>query len=193
MYNIYYFTPARGDKNLGKSYNDHCESVPNDDDWICIRDGDTMFLTPNYSRHIEDIIHNNNDRFEVIGCITNRTGMIGQLHNRTLSEDTDIRNHMNLSFRLEELNWGVVTKYNNYLAGHFMLFKKKAWLEHRFEEGLLVTKKTRTKVMTGFVDYWFSDYFRKKGTVGLAKGLYIFHLYRLFHKDRKVKTHLKND
>lgn len=190
MAEIYYFTPARSDKNIGKAINDHCKTVP-EDAWICLRDCDTMFLTPNYSKHIEDIVDKYKDVYDVIGCMTNRVGMKYQLINHTLSEDTDVRNHMNLSFRLEQQKWAEVVPSKTYIAGHFMLFSKKAWNEHKFEEGaILITKKINGKVEIGFFDYWFSNYFYRKRRVGLATGLYIFHLYRLFHTDRKVKTHL---
>lgn len=190
-FNVYYFTPARGDKNLGKACNDHCRSVPNDDDWICLRDGDTMMLTPNYSKHIEDIIERNKDNYDVIGCMTNRIGLAHQMINKKMSEDTDIRNHMNIAFELEKSNYGEVVRSPSYVAGHFMLFSKRAWVEHPFEEGkILITKIVNKKREIGFVDYWFSNFFYKRKRVGIATGLYIFHLYRLFHPNRSIKSHL---
>lgn len=187
---IYYFTPARSDKNIGKAINEHVISVP-EDAWVCLRDCDTMFLTPNYSKHIEDIVEKYKDTYDVIGCMTNRANMKYQLINGTISEDTDVKNHVNLSLKLEKEKWAEVVQSRTYIAGHFMLFSKKAWNEHKFEEGKILTiKKTNGKVVIGFFDYWFSNYFYKKKRVGIATGLYIFHLYRLFHKDRTVKTHL---
>ena len=187
---VYYFTPARGDKNLGKACNDHCKHVP-DDAWICLRDGDTTFLTPNYSKHIEDIVDKHKDEYDVIGCMTNRIGLAYQMPNKVMSEDTDVRNHMNLAFELESTKYAEVVKSPSYVAGHFILFSKKAWNEHKFEEGsILIKKNINKKVEIGFVDYWFTNYFFKKKRVGIATGLYIFHLYRLFHPNRKVKSHL---
>lgn len=187
---IYYFTPARSDKNIGKAINDHCKTVP-EDAWICLRDCDTMFLTPNYSKHIEDIVDKYHDKYDVIGCMTNRANIRHQLHNGLLSEDTDVKNHVNLSLKLEKEKWAEVVQSNTYIAGHFMLFSKKAWDEHKFEEGsILTTKKTNGKVVIGFFDYWFSNYFYNKKRVGIATGLYIFHLYRLFHPSTKINSHL---
>lgn len=188
---IYYFTPARPDKNIGKAINDHIKTIPEEDAWIVLRDCDTMFLTPNYSAHIEQIVEKYKKTYDVIGCMTNRVGMKYQLLNGFLSEDTDVKNHMNLALKLEKDSWCEVIKSPTYIAGFFMLFSKKAWLEHPFEEGsILMKKKVGNKIEIGFFDYWFSNYFYNKKRVGIATGLYIFHLYRLFHPNRQIKTHL---
>ena len=187
---VYHITPARADKNFGKACNDQCRDVP-EDAWICLRDADTMFLTPNYSQHIEDIVEKYKDIYDVIGCLTNRIGLAHQLINKTMSEDTDVRNHMNIALQLEKTNYAEVVRSPSYVAGHFLLFSKKSWVQHPFEEGkILITKIVNKKRETGFVDYWFSNYFFKRKRVGIATGLYIFHLYRLFHPNRSVKTHL---
>lgn len=190
MIDIHYITPARSDKNFGKACNDQCRNVP-EDAWVCLRDGDTMFLTPNFSKHVEDIVEKYKDEYDLIGCMTNRANVSYQLINKTISEDTDVRNHMNIAFELEKTNYCNVVRSPMYLAGHFLLFSKKAWNEHPFEEGKILIKKTvNKKIEIGFVDYWFSNYFFKKKRAGIATGLYIFHLYRLFHQSRTVKTHL---
>lgn len=188
---IYYFTPARSDKNIGKAINDHIRAIPEEDAWVVLRDCDTMFLTPNYSKHIEEIVEKYKEKYDVIGCMTNRVGMKYQLINGELSEDTDVRNHMNLAFQLEKEKWAQVVQSPTYIAGFFMLFSKKSWLAHPFEEGkIMITKKVSGKIEQGFFDYWFSNYFYKRKRVGIATGLYIFHLYRLFNKNRRIKDHL---
>lgn len=190
MIDVYYITPARSDKNFGKACNDQCRNVP-EDAWICLRDQDTMVLTPNFSKHVEDIVEKYKDEYDVIGCMTNRANVPYQLINKTVSEDTDVRNHMNIAFELERTTYCSVVRSPMYLAGHFLLFSKKSWLAHPFEEGKILIKKTvNKKIEIGFVDYWFSNYFFKRKRVGIATGLYIFHLYRLFHPNRSVKTHL---
>jgi hypothetical protein len=189
---VYYFTPASSDKNFGKACNNHCENVPNDDDWICLRDADTMFLTPNYATLIENIVAKHHDKYDLIGCYTNRIGLEYQQYNGHLSQDTNILNHIKIAKEQEEKYGSDVAPLNKNIAGFFMLFKKSAWKEHKFEEGLLVTKKDYNgKVTTGYIDYWFSNYFARKKRVGIAKGLYVFHLYRLFHDNHKVQTHLR--
>jgi hypothetical protein len=184
---VYYFTPARADKNIGKTLNDHCSLVPNDDDWICIRDNDTMFLTPNYSQQIEEIITRYKDKYDLIGCMTNRLGLTHQLYNGKMSDDTNIKNHMNIAFLLENKHWAEVIPSKENIAGLFLLFPKKTWNKNKFEEGSIMIKKGSKQ---GFFDFWFSDYVKKRGKIGIVRGLYIFHLYRLFNNDRKNIEHL---
>jgi hypothetical protein len=94
---------------------------------------------------------------------------------------------MNIAFMLENKHWAEVVPIKQNVAGLFMLFPKRLWNKHKFEEGSIMIKKGAKQ---GFFDFWFSDYVLKTGRIGLAKGLYIFHLYRLFHNDRKNKSHL---
>jgi hypothetical protein len=190
--NIYSFTPFASDKNFGKACNDHCELVPNDEDWILLRDCDTTFLTPNFPQQIQAIVDNYHDKFDLIGCYTNRIGLDYQLYDGKLSENTDIKHHIEIAKSLHEEKFDKVVKLNKNIAGFFLLFSKKAWKEHKFEEGLLVTKKDYDgKERAGYIDYWFSNYFARKKRVGIALGLYVFHVYRLFAKSRLDQNHLR--
>ena len=47
------------------------------------------------------------------------------------------------------------------------------------------------KKKSGYIDYWFSNYFARKRRVGIATGLYVFHVYRLFAPNRKHQEHLR--
>ena len=189
---VWYFTPASADKNFGRSCNEHCEAVPSDDDWICLRDADTMFLTPNYPQLIQNIVNKYHKDYDLIGAYTNRIGLEYQQYNKKLSTDPNVLNHIKIAKELEEKYGSDVAPLNKNIAGFFLLFKKSAWKEHKFEEGLSVTKKdTNGKVTTGYIDYWFSNYFARKKREGIAKGLYVFHLYRLFHDHPKEQSHLR--
>jgi hypothetical protein len=191
-YNIYSFTPFAFDKNFGASCNQHCESVPNDDDWILIRDSDTAFLIPDYPQQIKSIIDNNKDKFDLIGCYTNRIGFKHQLYKGILSEDTDIKNHILIAKDLYSKYGNQVAYLNKPIAGFFLLFSKKAWKEHKFEEGLFVRKRDYDgTIKQAYIDYWFSNYFVRKKRVGIALGLYIFHIYRLYSKNVQDQNHLK--
>lgn len=191
-YNIYSFTPFDSDKNFGKACNDHCALVPNDEDWILIRDSDTTFLTPDYPQQIRAIIDKNKDKFDLIGCYTNRIGLNYQLHKGIFSEDADIRNHIKIAKELYENKYDQVAPLHRNIAGFFLLFSKKAWKEHPFEEGLLVKKRDYDGVTRyGYIDYWFSNYFARKKKVGIALGLYVFHVYRMFGKNKLDQAHLR--
>lgn len=189
---IYSFTPFAGDKNYGKVLNEHCKLVPNDNDWILIRDCDTAFLTPDFPQQIEAIVEKYKDQFDLIGCYTNRIGIKHQLLNGNFSEDSDVRNHISIAKNMVENNYDTVSYLHNYIGGFFMLFPKKSWLEHPFEECLGKHGiDYNGKMVYAYFDYWFSSYFARKKRVGIANGIYLFHVYRLFAPNRHYREHLK--
>ena len=71
---IHYITPYATDGNIGRAYNEACSLVPAGD-WICIRDGDTMFATPNWGRHIEQVVQKYGESYDLFGAMTNRVGI----------------------------------------------------------------------------------------------------------------------
>jgi hypothetical protein len=183
---VHYFTPASGDKNLGRAYNKACEMVTDLNDWICIRDGDTMFLTPDWPKQIEEIIQTNGHNYQLISCYTNRLGLKHQLLNGELSQDTDVRNHTNLALRQRDKYRTEVVQSPSYTAGLFMLFKRSLWDTIKFKEGL-----TSSDESTDFIDAQFSkEVLKKGGRIGLAKGIYLFHAYRLHQKTHRDWSHL---
>lgn len=180
---VWYFTPGRGDKNLGRAYNEHCQVVP-DGDWICIRDGDTMFLNPFWSKQIEDIILKNGSKYNLISCMTNRLGLDWQLP-YGLDKDPDILNHAERAEDHYERYYDTVIPSKRETAGLFMLFPKTTWEEVRFLDGL-----NNDGV---FIDYAFSKTVKNQlGGLGIAKGIYLFHLYRLNRSHARDIEHLNN-
>lgn len=155
--------------NIGGEYNQVISELP-DDCWIVLRDGDTMFLRSDWGHQIQSIIEANND-YDLITCMTNRLGVPDQLWYGEIMEG-------DISKQIEVAN----TAWNDHrntvvpvklAAGLCMIFKKELW----------------TKV-GGFPEYditfdrVFSDRVLKSGgKIGIAKGLYLFHLYRWGEKN----------
>lgn len=178
---VWYFTPGRGDKNLGRAYNDHCELVP-DGDWICIMDGDVLFLNPFWSRQIEDIIIRYGNKYPLISCLTNRLGLEWQLP-YGFSEDPNILNHAKIADKHFDLYYDEVIPSIRQTAGLFMLFPKSSWKNCKFEEGLTNGGQ--------FVDFTFATKIMENlGTIGIAKGIYLFHFYRFNRKHKRDIDHL---
>ena len=170
---IFYSSPFRSDKNIGKAYNEFIELLP-EDAYVCITDGDSMFLHPYYGKCIEEIIKTNPD-YDLIGCVTNRLGILHQCYNNEFSEDTDVSNHYEKTISAWDNN-GTIVEPTNLVAGLCMIFSKQTWI-----------KVGGFKENTIFADKLFSQYIlRNKGKIGIAKGLYVFHGYRIWNK-----THLK--
>src|SRR5690606_3572329 len=86
---IWYLTPFATDGNIGKEYNAQIELIP-ENDWICIRDGDTCFTTPEsqWGKQIADIIRKHSD-YALIGCMTNRLASNHQCYGGKFCENPD--------------------------------------------------------------------------------------------------------
>ena len=179
-FRVFYFNPGRGDKNLGKAYNDHCEIVPNDNDWICMTDGDIMHLVPYWSKQIESIIKKHGNDYALISCVTNRLGLEWQLP-KGFSDDPNVLNHYEIANELYNDKYDEVIRSNKPTAGLMMLFPKKTWNRIKFTEGLTGGGK--------FIDWRFSESVMNIGKIGIATGLYVFHFYR-FNKEKRDISHL---
>lgn len=164
---IYYITPYLKD-NIGKGLNDHIALLP-DDAWICIRDQDTLMFEDG-AQLIEQII--NETDFSLIGCITNRLRDNRQLHEKKFSYEESITEHQKIAHQRFCSFRSIVTPVKFDLAGVFMLFPKEIWSKVGgfAEKSILFDRDFTNKV-------------KRIGKVGIAQGLYIFHLYRWGQKD----------
>lgn len=160
---VYYITPyCEGD--IGKGLNEHISLLP-DDVWICVRDQDTL-LFDGAGRIIDSIV--NTTDCDLIGAMTNRVREKKQLYNGRISNEADINVHVKIAKELFSLHYLVVEPAGFDLAGIFLLFKKSLWTDI----GGFATKSIK-------FDRQFTREARRKGAkIGIAKGLYVFHLYR---------------
>jgi len=95
---IFYSNPFSLDKNIGKAYNEYLASInANDEDWIVLQDGDILYLTPDWGKRIHDALSLDGDKFGLVGCYTNRLRSKHQLHEKSFSNDLNIRNHYNIA------------------------------------------------------------------------------------------------
>jgi len=169
---VHHITPARGDKNIGRAINDLVSRL-NDDDWICLRDIDTVPpLHKQFIRQCEDIASRGD--YDLVGCITNRCGLERQLYNKTLSDDMNMVNHIAIAEELIAKHGSHVCDYTGNIAGVMMLFSKRLWLAiGGIDEGGIVNKANE------FFDYSFSKKaMAVRARIGIADGVYLFHLYR---------------
>lgn len=175
---VYYFTPFF-EKNLGQAYNNYCELVPNDDDWITFMDGDVMQLHLNWGEIWGKILEKNNDA-GIITCMTNRLGCKNQLVPKMFTVQ-DILIHKLMANRLFNINKFAVANLNEKIAGFFFSFKKSTWKKvGKFIDGILA------------IDFDFSQRVLNSGMdIRLATGFYVFHYYR-FLEDRESGINFKN-
>ena len=166
---VHIIKPYALDMNLGKAYNDTISLFP-DEDWICVCDYDTMFLTPNCG----EILHNYAEMFPdfgVLTCWTNRIhGMsTHQLYGGKINEDDSIRNHIKVAEDVQN-DLYTVTDLGTEISGFLMMFSKQTWNKIKFKES--------GKALG--VDNWFAwDLLAAGYKVGRMNGLYVWHTYRL--------------
>jgi len=169
---VHHITAGRSDKNIGKAINDLVKGLP-DSDWICLRDIDTMPMNHvDFFNQCEEIA--NNGGFELVSCMTNRIGIEDQQHNGIISDDPNIENHIKIGKELFEAHGSSVVRTFKTLAGVMLLFPKSIWTKvGGFDEGGIVDLNNH------FHDYNFSIKVKRAGgSLGIAKGIYLFHLYR---------------
>lgn len=169
---IWYSNPYDRQKNIGRALNEFCDRVP-DDTWICLQDGDIMYLTDYWGTQIEDIARANQE-YSLIGCLTNRLRASHQLYQGQFSDNTDLLHHQKIAERLQHDHYNEVIETQKGIAGMFMLFPKKVWQRVPFREN------------SPAFDTFFCREVRAKGEmIGIAQGLYIFHKYRLGRENPK--------
>ena len=170
-FNIYEFVPFDLDKNIARGINRHCALVPNDNDWIIIRDGDTMYTRSDWQKIVHEVIKRHGGKYKLFGAKTNR---VNRPHQRIkgMEHNFDLRQHYKKGQDLFDKHQYDVEVNNLSVSGFFMCFPKYVWNEFKFNE----------KKPTSFDTLFFQDVKRRYACADI-KGLYIIHLFRLWEED----------
>lgn len=184
---VHHITPGRSDLNYGKSINDLIYDLPNED-WICLRDIDTIPLHHRvFFKQCEEIAARGD--FDLVSCMTNRLGVAYQLHGGEMSNNWNIKHHIQIAEQLYDAHGSNVEEPpGNILAGVMLLFSKETWYNagEFTEGGVAVNGHTLDNIFTQRV-------LRIGGRLGIAKGIYLFHLYRHWaHNARVAQEHIVN-
>lgn len=181
---VHHITPGRADKNLGGAINEIIKRLPNQD-WICIRDIDSM---PGYHEKFFEQCEYfaRYSGYDLIGCMTNRCGMKEQLlsgDRDKIDHNTDLLHHREVARDLYNQHKYKIKPAETTIAGLMMLFPKSVWeAVGGFKEGTI-------RVNGSFVDWHFCNDVKNAGyRIGIARGLYMIHLYRIEHKNPRSKT-----
>lgn len=165
-------SPYATDGNIGRACNEDCSQIRNPEDWILLRDGDTMFLTPEWGALIEDTIREFGDEYKLLGARTNRVKE-PLLRDDDMFDEMDLRPHLKRAVKRQNELGTLVEEVDFDIPGYFMLFQKKTWEqvggfdEHNFVFDRIFTRKVR----------------KIGGKVGVMQGLYVLHGYRLWSDD----------
>ena len=166
----YVFRTWDSGKNFGGYLNRVCGLVPNPDDLIVITDGDVMFLTPDWGKQIEDITEANHD-IDVFGCKMNRCNVLSQKE-EWLFNSTDIQDHIENAKHRKSEYYTIVGTTNGPIAAACMWFRRSVWDQIKFKEDSIRFD----------IEFCFDA--KNNGLkLGIASGLYVFHMYRYGSKD----------
>jgi len=176
---IYYRSPFREDKNLGKALNDEINLIPKGS-WICMTDYDTCFLTPHFNRRMEHHIKLRPDT-GIFTCYTNRVQRLEQCVTGRCDNNSDIRYWKAIANSILK-HKGKVKEIPMEISGVCMMFNKSLWKSvGGFKEGIGCLG-----VDNEFC--WSALKLNKK--ILLMEDIFIFHYYRLIEGIQN-KDHLK--
>jgi len=174
MSEIFYIQSYDLQANIGGAYNRHIKHLP-DDCWIVISDHDSNFLIPDFGKQLHDIIEKHGDEYGLFGCVTNRLRGLHQLYKNEFSNDFDVKNHFKIACELWEKNYSDVEETTG-IAGVMMMFKKITWeTVGGFKENDIACDTAFNKSIKSI-----------GGKVGLMKGVYLFHCYRMWQNNHML-------
>lgn len=180
---IFYLQAYDPGLKYGSALNRHIELLP-DDSWICVTDGDTLFLTPMYGRIILEAIRKHGHETDVFTCQMNRLGDPKRCFGGVRSEDDRIKYHMRVSNSLKNEYAGQVEEVEDrIIPGAFMLFPKRVWLKNKFDDKDIIAAG-------GSFDIRWSE--RITGSMKKILDLYIWHSYRIDRANPLECPHLFN-
>lgn len=160
---IHYFTPYDPQKRIGFAHNEAVKQINDPNAWICLRDADTMFLTPDFGNIIEKAIEAHGNDYQLFGCLTNRLGVSHQLYDGLIA-NSDMTYHIDIA---EQCKGNNSVKECYLVAGMFLLFQKKTWI-----------KAGGFKPSIHFDRDFSNDIIKSGGRLGIIQSVYLFHLYR---------------
>lgn len=158
---IHFIQPYDFNLNIGKAYNKEIEPL---EGWICLTDQDTLKFE-GFAEKVDQIINVSNENM-LITCMTNRLRKANKCVVPGMYDEERISKHMEKYNALWD-RYGTFLDNINVVPGMFMLFHKSLWEKVKFREDTIK------------FDTLFTMDARAKGMqIKVAKGLYIFHLYR---------------
>ena len=175
---IHFLQPYDYNLNIGKAYNYSISLLP-PDSWICITDQDTLKFE-GFAQRVLEIVRKSEKNY-LITCKTNRLRKSNKTVVSNYFENDSVRDHLELNEQLWKENGTNLEPYN-LAAGVCMIFHKSMWEKVKFEENTVVFDRLFSR-----------DFINNGGKIFIAKGLYLFHLYRYGKKDPENNiSHLIN-
>lgn len=172
---IWFFTPYSFEKKMFDAWDHYMNLVQNPDDWVCMMDGDVLFLISDFGHQMQTYI----DKYPDAGlftCYASRTSRPFLRWPGADMENTSIVYHARKAAQIYDAHHGEVVDLGEQNAlGYLMLIKKSTWLLVREK----AAAHTSDKDILG-VDTRISRAIRHAGLKQyLMKGMYVLHYYRM--------------
>lgn len=171
--------------DLANEINKYIRIVPNQDDWICIYDGDTIWTQHDWGDRIRNMIEANKNEYDLLTCLATRISIKEQKLNGAMSKEENLNR---LSRQCEiQYNRGQTfkaDKVDNPIGGYFLCFRKRL--------GIQIPFISSTKGILGVDGTWTKELLKRGKRIGICKKIAIIHFYRL-NKHYKDVEHLFKD
>lgn len=175
---IHYFSPFSLEKDFLKELDYYMGLIPHEHDWACFRDGDTMFVRPDYGNSIQQYVN----RYPGTGmftCYASRCHYKIQVPEMGDMENASIEFHAKVAAELQTMYQPTqdVVVLNRRIAGHMILLRKSTWLKIR--SSVFQKVRNKNKKILG-VDTQISKAVLNIGLdIKLMKGIYLVHYLRM--------------
>lgn len=177
---IFDIIPYSTEKNLGKAYNDAIAGLP-DDCHVCLRDGDTCWLTPDYGVHLAEYVRLYPNA--VLTCWTNRINEKAEQQSPGWRDCPDMATHLKVAETTKQ-NLYQVTHLHGFISGFCLVFPKSLWQQHKFAEKQVYEDRGPHNLLG--VDNDWTNRVRAAGVPVLRMdGIYIWHTYRLLTNSKE--------
>lgn len=171
---IWFFTPYSYDKKLFEAWDQYINLVPRKDDWVCMRDGDTAFLLPDWGHQVKHYVGLYPDT-GIFTCYASRCHYQPQIRMGTQTENPNILYHHTQAISTYHALHGQVKEMNRRIAGHLIVIRKSTWLLIRDEVAATASDKKILGVDTKISNAILS----RNMKIRLMRGIYIFHYLRM--------------
>ena len=173
---IWFFTPYSWDKKLFEAWDQYMDLVKNPEDWVCMMDGDVLFLLADFGHQMQQYI----DKYPDSGLLTTYASRAHR--NEYIRKGCDENNpsilyHYDNAVKCHKTLHLQVKPLQKPALGHVILIKKSTWLKIRDR----VSQLTSDAKILG-VDVRISRAIAELGMPQLLmRGIYVLHYFRFKH------------
>lgn len=182
---IWYFTPYSFEKKLFEAWDAYMDLVKDPEDWVCMMDGDVLFLIANFGHQMQEYI----DKYPGTGLFStyaSRAHRLEYIRRGCDMNNPSILYHYDKAETCFKTLHLMVKPLEKPALGHLILLKKSTWTLIREK----VKKYTADKNLLG-VDVKISRAISEAGMpVLLMRGMYVLHFFRAKY-GLNNKDHLK--